>query len=217
MQDPRLRLFSVILLSTATFLSLPGAILSFLWLLLYPAYLKDALRSPGFWTLVIMTGIISAVISLSGTGGISYFIRITVIFLLAFTVYRGWMPGEYLDLAVWLFGTRSGFDLGLAIEMSLQGLKEVAADWSRMMVALKLKGVRPDFRVLPSLGVLLLQTRLMRARDQADLLVTRGYDRGGSCCPVFRTGKKDILASVLAGIVLILAVFPVRDVFILQM
>ncbi len=71
MQDPRLRLLSVILLSTATFLSLPGAILSFLWLLLYPAYLKDAVRSPGFWFLVIMTGIISIVISLSETGGIS--------------------------------------------------------------------------------------------------------------------------------------------------
>jgi hypothetical protein len=217
MQDPRLRLLAVILLSTATFLSISGAILSFFWILFYPANLKDALRSPGFWVLVVMTGIISVVISLLGTGGISYFVRITVIFLLAFTVYRGWTPGEYLDLSVWLFGARSGFDLGLAIEMSLQGLKEAGRDWSRMLVALKLKGVRPDFRALPSLGVLLLQTRLMRARDQADLLVTRGYDRGGSCCPVFRTEKKDILASVLAGIVLILAVFPVRDVFILQM
>jgi energy-coupling factor transport system permease protein len=217
MQDPRLRLLAVILLSTATFLSLSGAVLSFLWLLLYPAYLKDAVRSRGFWILVIMTGIIAVVISLSGTGGISYFVRITVIFLLAFTMYRGWTPGEYLDLSVWFFGTRSGFDLGLAIEMSLQGLKEAAGDWSRMMVALKLKGVRPDFRVIPSLGVLLLQTRLMRARDQADLLVTRGYDRGGSCCPEFRTGRKDILTSVLAGMVLILAVSPVRDVFILQM
>jgi hypothetical protein len=85
-----------------------------------------------------------------------------------------------------------------------------------VVVALKLKGVRPDFRVVPSLGVLLLQTRLMRARDQADLLVTRGYERGGNCCPEFRTAKKDILASVLAGTVLFLAVFPVRDVFILQ-
>lgn len=217
MQDPRLRLLSVILLSTATFLSLPGAILTFLWLLFYPAYLKAAVRSTGFWFLVIMTGIISIVISLSGTGGISYFVRITVIFLLAFTVYRGWTPGEYLDLSVWLFGTRTGFDLGLAIEMSLQGLKEAAADWSRMMVALKLKGVRPDFRIIPPLGVLLLQTRLMRARDQADLLVTRGYERGGSCCPEFRTVKKDILTSVLAGTVLIFALFPVRDVFILQM
>jgi hypothetical protein len=57
----------------------------------------------------------------------------------------------------------------------------------------------------------------MRARDQADLLVTRGYEVGGSCCPEFRTAKKDLLASVLAGTVLFLAVFPVRDVFILQM
>jgi hypothetical protein len=217
MRDPRLRLLSVILLSTATFLSIQGAILSFLWLLLYPTFLKETVRSSGLWFLIIMTGIISAVTFLSGGDGISYFIRMSIIFLLAYTVYRGWKPGEYLDLSVWLFGNRAGFDLGLAMEMSLQGLKDAARDWSRMLVALQLKGVRPGFRTIPVLGFLLVQIRLMRARDQADLLVTRGYDRGGSCCPEFRTEKKDKIASFMATLILFLAVFPVRDIFILQM
>jgi hypothetical protein len=217
MRDPRLRLLSVILLSAATFLSIQGAILSFLWLLLFPVYLKETVRSSGFWFLIIMTGIISAVTFLSGGDGLSYFIRMSIIFLLAFTIYRGWTPGEYLDLAVWLFGEKSGFDLGLAIEMSLQGLKDAARDWSRMMVALRLKGSHLGFRTVPVLGFMLIQIRLMKARDQADLLVTRGYDAGGSCCPEFRTERKDKIASFFSILILFLAVMPVRDIFILQM
>jgi hypothetical protein len=216
MRDPRLRLLSVILLSAAAFLSIQGAVFSFLWLSLYPQYLKEALRSPGFWFLIVMTVFISAVTFISGGNGLSYLIRMSVIFLLAFTVYRGWTPGEYLDLAVWLFGKRGGFDLGLAIEMSLQGLKDAGRDWSRMLVALRLKGSHPGFRTIPVLGFLLIQTRLMKARDQADLLVTRGYETGGSCCPEFRTGRKDKIASFFAILILFLAIIPVRDIFILQ-
>jgi hypothetical protein len=217
MQDPRLRLFSIMFLSCATFLSIQGAVLSFLWMFLYPAGMKGAARSSAFWFLLLLTGIVSVVTILSAGNGISYFIRMSVIFLLAFTVYRGWTPGEFLDLSVWLFGKKTGFDIGLAIEMSLQGLKEASGDWSRMLLALKLKGTRPGFRAVPILGFLLIQVRLMRARDQADLLVTRGYVAGGNLCPEFRAEKKDIIASILAIVVFILAFVPVRDIFILQM
>jgi hypothetical protein len=217
MQDPRLRLFSVILLSCATFLSIQGAIFSFLWMLLYPSGIKAAVRSSAFWLLLLLTGIVSVVTIFSGGNGISYFIRMSVIFFLAFTVYRGWTPGEFLDLSVWLFGKKVGFDIGLAIEMSLQGLNDASRDWSRMLVALQLKGRRPGFRTVPVLGFLLVQIRLMRARDQADLLVTRGYHAGGSCCPEFRSEKKDKIMSFLAILVFFLAFVPVRDVFILQM
>jgi hypothetical protein len=216
MRDPRLRLLSVIILSAATFVSIQGATLSFLWLLLYPAYLKETVRSSGFWFLIVMTGVISTVTILSGGDGFSYFIRISIIYLLAFTIYRGWNPGEYLDLAVWLFGKKSGFDLGLAIEMSFQGLKDATRDWTRMMVALRLKGRHPGFRTVPILGFLLIQIRLMKARDQADLLVARGYEAGGSCCPEFRTERKDRIASFFAILIAFLAIVPVRDIFILQ-
>jgi hypothetical protein len=217
MQDPRLRLLSVVLLSCATFLSVPGAVLSFLWMFLYPSGLKAAARSSAFWLLILLTGIVSVVTFFSAGEGISYLVRMSVIFLLAFTVYRGWNPGEFLDLSVWLFGKKAGFDIGLAIEMSLQGLKDASRDWSRMLLALKLKGGRSGFRTVPILGFLLIQIQLMRARDQADLLVTRGYVAGGSCCPEFRTEKKDKIASVLAILVFLLAFIPLRDIFILQM
>jgi energy-coupling factor transporter transmembrane protein EcfT len=217
MQDPRLRLLSVMVLSAATFLSVQGALLSFLWLFLYPAYLKDAVRSPAFWLLILVTGFISGITFLSGGDGLSYFIRISVIFLLAFTMYRGWKPGEYLDLSVWLFGTKWGFELGLAIEMSLQGLREASRDWSRMLEAMKLKAARPGFLTVPVLGFLLVQTRLVRAQDQADLLLTRGYVHGGSCCPEFHPDRKDSVASILSVFFFILGLFPVRDIFILQM
>jgi energy-coupling factor transporter transmembrane protein EcfT len=217
MQDPRLRLLSVIILSAATFLSIQGAILSLMWLILYPAYLMEAIRSPGYWLLILVTGIISGITVLSGGHGISYFIRISVIFLLAFTLYRGWKPGEYLDLSVWLFGSGHGFELGLAIEMSLQGLKDISNDWSRMLAAMKLKATRPGFRTVPVLGFLLVQSRLVRAQDQAELLLTRGYIHGGSCCPEFHANRKDTIASILAVLFFILALFPVSDVFILQM
>jgi energy-coupling factor transporter transmembrane protein EcfT len=217
MQDPRLRLFSVTILSAATFLSIQGALLSLLWLFLYPAYLKEAVRSSGFWFLMLITATVSGITILSGGEGISYFVRISVIFLMAFTIYRGWKPGEYLDLSVWLFGTRWGFELGLVIEMTMQGLKDGSRDWSRMLAAQQLKATRPGFRNLPVLGFLLVQIRLMRAQDQADLLLLRGYDHGGSCCPEFHTDTKDSIASILAFFFFILALFPVRDVFILQM
>lgn len=217
MQDPRLRLFSVMLLSCATFLSIQGAALSFLWMFLYPAGIKAAARSSAFWFLLLLTGIVSVVTILSAGNGISYFIRMSVIFLIAFTVYRGWTSGEFLDLSVWLFGKKTGFDIGLAIEMSLQGLKEASRDWSRMILAQRLKGRQAGFRTLPILGFLLIQVRLMRARDQADLLVTRGYVAGGNLCPEFRAEKRDKIASILAIVVFFLAFVPVRDIFILQM
>ncbi len=215
MQDPRLRLFSITVLSIASFVSVAGAAFSLLWLCLYPAYLKAAVQSAGFWILALLTGAVSAVTFLTGGDAIPYFFRMTVVFLLAYTIYRGWSPGEYLDLSVWLFGDRTGFDIGLTIEMSLQGLKDAFRDWGRMQVALRLKGLRPGFRTVPVLGFLLVQTRLMRARDQADLLVSRGYVRGGTCCPRFHTPQKDLAASVLAVLVLALALLPLRDIFIL--
>jgi energy-coupling factor transporter transmembrane protein EcfT len=216
-QDARLRLFSVLLLSVASFLSVAGATLTLAWLLLYPAYLKAALRSKAYYLLLPFTGIVALFIQVSGGDGVSYFIRMGVLLLLGFTIFRGWAPGEFLDLSVWLCGTKTGFDLGLAIEMTLQGIDEAARDWSRILTAMKLKGMHPGIRNITSIGFLLIHLRLLRARDQAVLLTTRGYQEGGSCCPEFHTSNRDIIASFCAILILFSVLMPFRDIFILMM
>jgi energy-coupling factor transport system permease protein len=216
MQDPRLRLISVICLSIAAFTSVLGAVMTLIWLLLSPGSLLSHLRSAAFWIIIIVTGIIASVSQYTGGEGISYFIRMSVLILLAFTIYSGWRPGEYLDLSVWLFGNKAGFDIGLAVEMSIQGLHDVSREFKRIVTAHTLKGRQPGISSIPSVGFLLIHGRLMRAQDQADLLISRGYVQGGSCCPVFRTPKKDIFAGCCAVLILILSFIPVRDIFILQ-
>ncbi|MDD1709622.1 MAG: hypothetical protein LUQ37_01790, partial [Methanoregulaceae archaeon] len=131
MQDARLRLFSVLLLSAASFISVAGAILTLIWLFLYPVYLKAAVQSKAYYLLLLFPGIVALFMHISGEDGISYFIRMGVLLLLGFSIFRGWSPGEFLDLSVWLFGTKTGFDLGLAIEMTIQGIDEATRDWSR--------------------------------------------------------------------------------------
>jgi hypothetical protein len=217
MQDARLRLISLVSLSIATFLSVPGAVLSLLWLLLSPGKLKETMRSVAFWAILFFVTIIATATQMSGNDGLSYFIRTGVIVLLAFSVYREWHPGEYLDLSVWLFGKKAGFDIGLAVEMSIQGLHEASREFARIRSALTLKGQKPGIRVIPAVAFLLIHTRLMRARDQADLLATRGYRAGGSCCPVFRTSNRDMIMVILAIFVVFLSFMPLRDIFILQM
>ena len=217
MQDARLRLLSVLLLSVASFISVAGAILTLIWLFLYPVYLKAALRSKAFYLLLPFTGIVALFMQISGEDGISYFIRMGVLLLLGFSIFRGWSPGEFLDLSVWLFGTKTGFDLGLAIEMTIQGIDEASRDWSRVLTAMKLKGMHPGIRNLTSIGFLLIHLRLLRARDQADLLTTRGYQSGGSCCPEFHASNRDIIASFCAILILFSVLMPFRDIFILMM
>jgi energy-coupling factor transport system permease protein len=216
-QDARLRLFSVLLLSVSCFVSVAGAMLTLIWLLLYPSYLKAAVRSKAYYFLLPFTGIVAIVMQLSGEDGLSYFIRMGVLLLLGFTIFRGWAPGDFLDLSVWLFGIKAGFDLGLAIEMTIQGIDEASRDWSRVLTSMRLKGMQPGFRNLTSVGFLLIHLRLLRARDQADLLTTRGYQSGGSCCPAFHASNRDIIASFCTILILFIALFPVRDIFILMM
>jgi energy-coupling factor transport system permease protein len=217
MQDARIRLVSVVSLSIATFLSIQGALLTLLWLIFSAAPLKAAVKSASFLVILVFVTIISVATELSGNDGISYFTRTGVIMVLAFSVYREWNPGEYIDLSVWLFGRKRGFDIGLAVEMSIQGLHEATRAFARIRDALSLKGMQPGIRLVPALGFLLIHTRLLRAREQADLLAVRGYRAGGSCCPVFRTSKRDIFMGILAILILSVSFIPFGDIFILQM
>ncbi|MCG7855122.1 MAG: hypothetical protein MIO88_04635 [Methanoregulaceae archaeon] len=217
MQDARIRLIALVSLSIATFLSVPGALLTLVWLVLSPRTLKEAMKSAAFWVIILFVAIIATATQVTGNDGISYLIRTGVIILLAFSVYREWHPGEYLDLSVWLFGKKAGFDIGLAVEMSIQGLHEASREFARIRSALLLKELKPGISMIPAVGFLLIHTRLMRAREQADLLATRGYRAGGSCCPVFRTSHRDKIMGFLAILIVFLSFIPVRDIFILQM
>lgn len=215
MQDPRLRILSVLFLSVAAYASIAGALLTLIWLFLYPAYLLSAIRSKALYILLPFTAILALVMHIMGENGLSYFIRIGILLLLAFTIFRGWRPGEFLDLGVWLFGPGIGFDIGLAIELTVQGIDEAARDWSRVITAMKLKGMRPDIRNLAPISFLMIHLHLLRAGDQADLLITRGYKSGGSCCPHFQTSNRDIIASLCAILILFVSFMAVRDIFIL--
>ena len=75
MQDARLRLLSVLLLSAASFISVAGAILTLIWLFLYPVYLKAAVRSKAYYLLLLFPGVVALFMQISGEDGLSYFIQ----------------------------------------------------------------------------------------------------------------------------------------------
>ncbi|KUG20752.1 transmembrane component bion of energizing module of biotin ecf transporter [hydrocarbon metagenome] len=136
------------------------------------------------------------------------------VLLVAAWAYADRREGEFLDVAVWLFGEQFGFDLGLIGEMTLQSLDVIRRDIAQMQTALHLKGIKPGFRTIVPLAVNLIVLQLRRTEDQARLLAVRGYTKGGRICPKFRTGYRDALSAVFAAILVIAALVAVRDVFI---
>ena len=99
--------------------------------------------------------------------------------------------------------------------MGLTGLLVIRQEIDQARVALALKGIPIGARSIVPIAVLLIVTQIRRADEVARLLVVRGYTLGGRICPQFRTGPRDILASVSAVILGFLSSLPVRDVFIL--
>jgi energy-coupling factor transport system permease protein len=57
--------------------------------------------------------------------------------------------------------------------------------------------------------------QIRRAHDQADLLSVRGYRKGGTLCPQFNPKIPDYVSGIVAICILSIAIFPVRDIFIL--
>lgn len=215
MQDARLRLLTVIILSVASFMSVAGAVAAFFWWMIFTPGIRTITRSPFALFFLGFTASVSALIWFTGGDGISYLVRMAVILLLAFYAYSERSPGEFLDLAVWLFGRKLGFDTGLAAEMSLQGMEVLSDEIRRIRVAFQLKSLKPGFRsIIPAAG-LLIHSQFARAEEQADLLAVRGYRGGGMVCPEFTRAKGDFPAFLSAILPLILAIMPVGDIFIL--
>ncbi len=162
-----------------------------------------------------MTGFFGIVLELFSGNGISYFIRMTVIILIGMWLYGEQNAGELLDISVWLFGNRAGFDLGLISEMGIQSLLLIATDFERIRLAEKIKGMGWGVRNLIPACLILVQGALNRAETSAELLAIRGYRSGGIWCPVFLTKPQDIAAGLFAGCILFFALIPVSEFFIL--
>ena len=215
MQDPRLRLLSTVVLSITAFASTTGAAAALIWWLVFTPRTK-ALPRPGvLLSLIAMIAVTALVSEWGGGPGLSYFIRMVAVLLLAAWAYTETEEGEVLAVAVWGLGRRIGFEIGLIAEMGLTGLLVIRQEIDQMRVALALKGIPIGARSIVPIAVLLIVTQIRRADEVARLLVVRGYTLGGRICPQFRTGPRDILASVSAVILGLLSSLPVRDVFIL--
>jgi hypothetical protein len=214
MQDPRIRIFVVVTLSVAAFISVTGALLAFLfWVIFTPRV--AVLKRPATATFFLMIGIVSVFTQVTGGNGLSYFLRLTVVLLLALYAYYEYRPGDFLLVSVWTFGKRYGFNPGLIAEMSVQSIYDLEYDLSRIRMAITQKGIKFSFHQLIPVGGMIVLNQIRRAGDQADLLTVRGYTNGGTCCPHFYPEARDYLCAVLAILILIFAFLPVRDIFIL--
>ncbi len=213
MQDPRIRIFVIIVLSVAAFISIAGAVLAFLYWLCLPGRFQG-IRRPAAILFFAMIVVVSVLTWFTTGNGLSYFIRMTVILLLALYAYSAYVPGEFFRVMVWLFGKR-GFDPGLIAEMSMEALNDLEDDSSKIRIALRQKEVPLGFStIVPVIGMFVLN-QIRRAYDQADLLTVRGYRNGGTLCPEFHPKILDYVSGIMAICILFIAIFPVRDIFIL--
>ena len=215
MQDIRLRAGTAALLSLAAFTSIWGAGVVFIWWLIFSRPLKVLRKMRRVIPAIILIAFFGFVLELTGGGGISYCLRMTVIILIGAWVYTGYQQGEFLRLWVWLIGKKTGFDLGMIAEIGMQSLELMLSDFSRIRQAQELKGTIWGLRSLVPSGSILVHGALRRADETAELMAVRGYNRGGSYCPEFETPMKDIIAGIAALCIGIIAFIPVSEFFIL--
>jgi hypothetical protein len=214
MQDARLRVAAALLLSLAAFTSVAGAIGALIWWILFTPRISSLPRLRVVGWLFGLVAAISGITWLCGGDGLSYFIRMGAILLIAGWAYTERHSGELLDVAVWLFGTGRGFDIGLVAEMGVQAVAQVEEDITAIRQAMKLKGLRWGIGALLPLGSTLIYLQLRRAEEQAKILAVRGYRGGGSLSPIFRTSKTDGIAFLVTIFIFIAASGYLRDVFI---
>jgi energy-coupling factor transport system permease protein len=215
MQDPRIRIAAASILSIAAFISLQGAAAAFLWWLVFTPRFRIVKKIRLVFSLILMIAFFSLVLELIGGNGLSYFCRMTVIILIGMWVFGEQQSGEFLTISVWLFGTRTGFELGMIAEMGIQSLSSVTADLDRIRIAEKIKGMQWGVHSLVPAGLVLVHGALSRAEDSAELLAVRGYRSGGTLCPEFVAGPIDRVAGLCAVGVLLFALIPVSEFFIL--
>ena len=215
MQDIRLRITAALVLTFSAFFSLPGAALAFLWWIACSGKVSEIIRMRMIIPVAGMLAFFSAVLSLTGGDGVSYFLRMMVIVLLGSWIYAEQKRGEFLHLGVWLLGNRIGFELGMLADMAMQTLHLMVRDFETIRIAQSLKEAGPARKTLVPAGLVLITGALSRAEHTAEILAVRGYRRGGSLCPRFLTTRGDIFCSMTALCIFIITVTPVSEFFAL--
>lgn len=215
MEDPRLRLFAVIAISICAFLSTVGALMTLAWWAVLTPGPRLLRQSPAPLFALVPVAWISALGIATGGDGISYFIRMTAIVLVASYAFQVRRPGEFLQVCGWMMGNRTGFDLGLSGEIGLSSLELLGRDLSRIRTAMQLKGKSLSWNTFGPIAGGMVIRLLSSSEDQADLLYTRGYSEGGTACPRFSRGTWDFVPFFAAIFFLILSFLEVRDIFIL--
>jgi energy-coupling factor transport system permease protein len=220
MNDPRLRLVAVLSLSAAAFLSVPGALLAFLWWL---ASRRGRPWAPPSRTAIYLgiTLVIAALgVSLSGGDGASYLARCTGVLLIAAYAYAERREGELLDVGAWL-GDRIGipdlgFEVGLVGELALGALAASADDLDLIRLAVDQKRL-PVIERWISTGTALLHAALRRGSDLSLLLALYGFRGGGVHSPAFAPTRADAIGVLAAISIVLFAFLGPRDIFILSL
>ena len=208
MQDPRLRLACVLLLSLAAFASIVGAIAVFLWWLAFTARQKSIRHVRALAAAFLLFILIAVVMILSGSDGLSYLVRMTAILLVGAWVYADSQPGDFLTTGVWMGGKKTGFELGMTAEMAMGMAEGLFCDFSRIRIASIQKGVVWGPRSLLPAGRVLICDALRRADETAEILAVRGYRGGGTVCTSFVAQFPEIIAALCAVAACMVAIFP---------
>lgn len=216
MHDVRLRTGTATLLSLIAFFSIPGAVAAAVWWVVFTDNFRLVLRNRLVIPSIALIGVFGIILELTGGEGISYVFRMTVVILIGVWLLSGQKKGEFLHLGCWLFGNRTGFELGMLAEMALQNLDLLLADFDRIRAAERMKGVRSGVRSFISTGMVLVHGTLLRAEDTSELLAVRGYMQGGTFVPVFAQDRMDYSAVFFALCAAVIGVIPVSAFFILS-
>lgn len=216
MQDIRLRTAAALVLSLAAFMSLAGAALAFLWWITCSGRVRKVVRMRMLLPVAIMLAFFSAVLSLTGGDGVSYFLRMMVIVLIGSWVFAEQKCGEFLRFGTWMLGDRTGFELGMLADMGMQTLHQMVRDFSIIRIAQAQKGGNSSWKTLVPAGLVLVTGAITRAEHTAELMAVRGYRDGGSLCPQFPKDRGDQLRCFAALCVLIISLIPVSEFFILS-
>lgn len=216
MQDVRLRTGAATLLSLVAFYNIQGAIAAFIWWLIFTPNFRLIQKNRLILPSVAVIGVFSVLLEVTGGEGISYFFRMMVVILISGWLLSGQKRGDFLHLGCWLFGNRTGFELGMLAEMALQNLTTLVSDFDRIRAAERMKGVRSGIRSIVPIGRVLVHSTLLRAEDTAELLAIRGYVGGGTFVCAFTRGRGDYIAAFFALCVSVIAIIPVSAFFILS-
>ena len=193
MQDVRIRTGVATLLSIVSFMSIIGAVAAFVWWFLF-AGKRNLLNNRVLLPSLLVIGIFSLILELTSGGGFSYFLRMLVIILISAWFLQEQKPGDLFSLGTWLFGNRTGFEIGMIAEMAIQSLESLQTDYDHIRTACVLKGAGWGMRSIIPAGLILVHRTLNRASETAEILAVRGYTHGGTRVPSFTTSRMDLIA-----------------------